>query len=51
MFTAAKTFEILIPLTLHPALFSRPIFVPEKVGVNQKDVIKKKIPISNKGLA
>jgi hypothetical protein len=40
MLTAA-TFEILITLTLHPALLSRPICVPENVGVNKKDGIKK----------
>jgi hypothetical protein len=52
MLTAATTFEILIPLTLHPALLSSPICVPENVGVNKKDRIQKKIfPISSKGSA
>jgi len=44
MFTAATIFDIVIPLSLHPALLSSPICVPENVvGVNKKDRIKKNI--------
>jgi hypothetical protein len=41
MLTVATTFEILIPLTLHPALLSSSIYVHENVSVNKKDRIKK----------
>jgi hypothetical protein len=34
--TTATTFEIVMSLTLHPALLSGPICVPENVGVNKK---------------
>jgi len=40
MLTTATTFDILIPLTLHPALLSGPVGLPENVGVNKRDRIK-----------
>ena len=40
MLTTATTFDILIPLTLHPALLSGPVGLPENMGVNKIDRIK-----------